>query len=116
MGKASKWFRGLLGLIKPEYNSSHSPSPKPPKEKRRWSFVKSYREKDHHHQLHSSGHVQGHTHPDNHAVEAATTTALAGGIVRGEEWAAIKIQAAFRACLVGTLYSSPSSLSFAFEF
>lgn len=41
MGKASKWFRGLLGLKK------HDPSSQNPKPtKKKWSFVKSYREKD----------------------------------------------------------------------
>ncbi|KAK7307836.1 hypothetical protein VNO77_41250 [Canavalia gladiata] len=122
MGKASKWFRGILGLKTP-----HSPSPslpKPPKEKRRWSFVKSYREKE-------SSTVENHlplTHsePEDHAFAvAAATTAVAeaavaaahaaaaiarlttagrcastttGGILR-EEWAATKIQAAFRGSL-----------------
>ncbi|KAJ8767589.1 hypothetical protein K2173_018147 [Erythroxylum novogranatense] len=46
MGKASRWFRTVLGLKKPDH-----PLPEDkqrPKEKRRWSFVKSYREKDHH--------------------------------------------------------------------
>ncbi|CAL1375416.1 unnamed protein product [Linum trigynum] len=53
MGKASRWFRSVLGLKKP----SDQPLPQQqhaataaarPKEKRRWSFVKSYREKDNH--------------------------------------------------------------------
>ncbi|XP_061337272.1 protein IQ-DOMAIN 22-like [Gastrolobium bilobum] len=136
MGKASKWFRGLLGLRKPDASSSPA---KPPKEKRRWSFVKSYREKDNnrnhhatvdHHAtstyedlpVHSSGHVEGAV-PDNHTMAMAAATAAvaeaavaaahaaaavarlassgrttAGGIIR-EEWAATKIQAAFRGCL-----------------
>lgn len=52
MGKASKWFRSILGLKKTDAHPHHSPStskpqPSPPhKYKRRWSFVKSYREKD----------------------------------------------------------------------
>ncbi|XP_022720032.1 protein IQ-DOMAIN 14 [Durio zibethinus] len=41
MGKASKWFRSILGLKKTD--SNHQPSSST---KRRWSFVKSYREKD----------------------------------------------------------------------
>uniref|UniRef100_A0A803LQQ3 DUF4005 domain-containing protein n=1 Tax=Chenopodium quinoa TaxID=63459 RepID=A0A803LQQ3_CHEQI len=42
MGKASRWFRALLGLKQPDPN----PTPKKqPKDKRRWSFVKSYRDK-----------------------------------------------------------------------
>lgn len=51
MGKASKWFRGLLGLKKTDPSSSSSkqnnPNPNPTKPtKKKWSFVKSYREKD----------------------------------------------------------------------
>ncbi|KAK8533160.1 hypothetical protein V6N13_046321 [Hibiscus sabdariffa] len=48
MGKASKWFRSILGLKKTDpHNPPSSSSSKPPhKDKRRWSFVKSYREKD----------------------------------------------------------------------
>ncbi|KAE8673211.1 RHOMBOID-like 2 [Hibiscus syriacus] len=48
MGKASKWFRSILGLKKPDpHNQPSSSSPKSPhKDKRRWTFVKSYREKD----------------------------------------------------------------------
>ncbi|TYI70380.1 hypothetical protein E1A91_D08G217600v1 [Gossypium mustelinum] len=40
MDKASKWFRSILGLKR---RDSHK---QPPSSKRRWSFVKSYREKD----------------------------------------------------------------------
>ncbi|KAK6274796.1 hypothetical protein POUND7_004505 [Theobroma cacao] len=55
MGKASKWFRSILGLKKTDslHQLSSSSSSKPPqqqqpphKDKRRWSFVKSFREKD----------------------------------------------------------------------
>lgn len=51
MGKATKWFRSLLGLKKPDAPSPSQTAPphsdhKTPK--RRWSFVKSYREKDRH--------------------------------------------------------------------
>ena len=122
MGKASKWFRGLLGLRRPDSPSTTAASaPKPPKEKRRWSFVNSYREKkdNHHHHRHASadpsGHVEGPDDSDKHAMAVAAATAAVaqaavarlrvGGrsaIVR-EEWAAIKIQAAFRGCLVGII-------------
>ncbi|TKY70915.1 IQ-DOMAIN 14 [Spatholobus suberectus] len=122
MGKASKWFRGLLGLKRPD--SPSATAPKPPKEKRRWSFVKSYREKDNttveHHAPptygdRSSGHVEG-AEPDIAAATAAVAAAhaaaavaflacsgrcaatTAGDVIR-EEWAAIKIQAAFRGSL-----------------
>ncbi|XP_021754141.1 protein IQ-DOMAIN 14-like [Chenopodium quinoa] len=42
MGKASRWFRALLGLKQPDPNPTRK---KQPKDKRRWSFVKSYRDK-----------------------------------------------------------------------
>jgi len=102
MGKASKWLRTLLGLKRPD--SPSATAPKPPKEKRRWSFVKSYREKDHsavdHHAPptnggHSSGHVES---ADPHL---GSLTAVSG--VTRKEWAAVKIQAAFRGSLVRTI-------------
>ncbi|XWS61821.1 hypothetical protein CRYUN_Cryun07bG0158200 [Craigia yunnanensis] len=46
MGKASKWFRSILGLKKTDSHHQPSSSKPPKKDKRRWSFVKSYREKD----------------------------------------------------------------------
>jgi len=96
MGKASKWFRSLLALKRPD-----SPSAAAPKEKRRWSFVKSYREKDHsavdHHAppVHSSVHAES-ADPNLPALTAVT---VVGGFTR-EESAAVKIQAAFRGSLV----------------
>ncbi|XVE64895.1 hypothetical protein DITRI_Ditri07aG0138500 [Diplodiscus trichospermus] len=46
MGKASKWFRSILGFKKTDAHHQPSSSKPPHKDKRRWSFVKSYREKD----------------------------------------------------------------------
>lgn len=51
MGKASRWFRSILGLKKHDSANSSSQQPSSSsrpafKEKRRWSFVKSYRERD----------------------------------------------------------------------
>ena len=155
MGKASKWFRGLLGLNKK--TDSHSQTPKPPKEKRRWSFVKSYREKGHHQTKHNNdqtttkaeatsyGKVSASEHEEDankHAIAVAAATAAAAeaavaaahaaaAVVRltssgrcatntavayvsggvPEEWAALKIQAAFRGSLVSTLNSQLSTLS-----
>lgn len=117
MGKASRWFRGLLGLNKSESGSARKQS----KEKRRWSFVKSYREEQQ--QLNNNNnHVTFSTElVDNKqaiAVAAATAAAAeaavaaaqaAAAVVRftasnsiriRQEWAAVKIQAAFRGCLV----------------
>ncbi|KAB2632661.1 protein IQ-DOMAIN 14-like [Pyrus ussuriensis x Pyrus communis] len=141
MGKASKWFWSILGLKKlnPAHqppSSSSSSSPKPPtKDKHRWSFVKSYREKRqqndpvrHHQRTDSSNDA---VDPNKHAIAVAAATAAvaeaavaaaqaaaavvrltsSGRFVRSsavhgsrigireEEWAAVKIQAAFRGCL-----------------
>jgi hypothetical protein len=119
MGKASRWFRGLLGLKKSEHNTSDHH--KPPKEKRRWSFVKSYREEQPHntHVTVETEHVQNN---NKQAIAVAAATAAAAeaavaaaqaaaavvrfnyssnGIVRiREQWAAVKIQSAFRGSLV----------------
>lgn len=122
MGKASRWFRGFLGLKKPEHGSTDQ---KPPKEKRRWSFVKSYREEEEQPLQHHNSHVTfstEHVNNDNKqaiAVAAATAAAAeaavaaakaaadvvrfnsSNGVVRiREQWAAVKIQAAFRGSLV----------------
>lgn len=115
MGKTSRWFRGLLGLKKTEHGSSSDQ--KPPKEKRRWSFVKSYREEHSSHVTFPTEHV----HNNRQAIALAAATAAAAeaavanaqnaaevvrfnyssnGIVRiREQWAAVKIQAAFRGSL-----------------
>ncbi|KAK4365330.1 hypothetical protein RND71_016688 [Anisodus tanguticus] len=53
MGKASKWFRGLLGLKKHDPSTPNNQTPNPTKQpKKKWSFVKSYREKEY-----GGGHV-----------------------------------------------------------
>ncbi|XP_065858177.1 protein IQ-DOMAIN 22 isoform X2 [Euphorbia lathyris] len=86
MGKASKWFRAVLGLKKTD------PSPlrqdetaARTKEKRRWSFVKSYREKDQTLNLHnhrvahnaqsSSVSSQFEEDPNRHAIAVAAAKA-----------------------------------------
>ncbi|KAK4758551.1 hypothetical protein SAY87_019852 [Trapa incisa] len=128
MGRASRWFRGILGLKKPE---SLSPAPKQPpaSQKRRWSFVKSRKDRD------------GQSHPiafeeidtdgvdsERHAIAVAAATAAVaeaavaaaqaaaavvrltnsgscsavmygGGAGNFEEWAALKIQSTFRGYL-----------------
>ncbi|KAI9075182.1 hypothetical protein K1719_042913 [Acacia pycnantha] len=117
MGKVSKWFRGLLSLKKPD-SSSPTPSttslPKPPKGKRRWSFVKSHSEIDNLPAITTATAKTGTHDNDSHtfASVAAASSALrlhggGGECVRAtaettanlEEWAAVKIQAAFRGCL-----------------
>jgi len=124
MGKASKWFRGLLGLKKTERSTSPA---KPPKEKRRWSFVKSNTEKDNN--TAATCPPQGNDGSKHAMAVAAATAAVAEAAVAAAEaaavvvrltsssgrctdvgptrirqhWAAVKIQAAFRGCLVRIL-------------
>ncbi|XP_050227738.1 protein IQ-DOMAIN 22 isoform X2 [Mercurialis annua] len=92
MGKASKWFRAVLGLKKPDpvvpsQQQYHSlPQQQPPtahsKERKRWSFVKSYREKESNHnrsyshsQPLSRGGDQEEEDSNKHAIAVAAATA-----------------------------------------
>ncbi|KAI7987055.1 Protein IQ-DOMAIN 31 [Camellia lanceoleosa] len=97
----AKWFRGLFGLKK-----DHSPSQsaaKPPK--RRWSFVKSHRERDRTPTKNNT--IDDAVDPSKHAIAAAekitssgrsnATTATSAAYV--SEWAVIAIQAHFRGYL-----------------
>ncbi|MED6194787.1 IQ-domain [Stylosanthes scabra] len=114
MGRATKWFRGLFGLRRHSDSAAPPPStttaPKPHKDKRRWSFVNSYREKNLHQHQHrhqvphaSSAHQDDDPPIEVAAVAAAHAPAAAAGLRTAvpsrKEWAAVKIQAAFRGCL-----------------
>ncbi|KAJ6712424.1 IQ MOTIF EF-HAND BINDING SITE P-LOOP CONTAINING NUCLEOSIDE TRIPHOSPHATE HYDROLASE-RELATED [Salix purpurea] len=133
MGKASKWFRAVLGLKKPD-PPLDNPQTTRSKEKRRWSLVKSHREKDHDQQqdieANKTGVLYGQEFeedPNKHALAVAAATAAvaeaavaaaqaaaevvrltssgrcvnnSAAYVRGslglrEDFAAVKIQAAF---------------------
>lgn len=99
MVKAGKWFRGLLGLKKPECpaNPNQNPTTKPPK--RRWSFVKSNREKD---SLDKSQHGASKARldgtgnandPSKHAVAVAAATAkVAEAAIAAAQAAAAVVQ------------------------
>ncbi|KAK1262249.1 Protein IQ-DOMAIN 31 [Acorus gramineus] len=122
MGRASRWLRGLLGGKK-------SPSPgvadgnQPAKERKRWGFVRSFRDRDR--AASTDGVVYGGGGGDEqskHAIAVAAATAAVaeaavaaaqaaaavvrmtssgrcGGGGRREEMAAVRIQAAFRGYL-----------------
>ncbi|KAL3818102.1 hypothetical protein ACJIZ3_004007 [Penstemon smallii] len=99
MGKASKWFRGLLGLKKPDRNPI--PSEKPASPKKKWSFSMSHKEKD----LHKPQHgrvlavaVKQTSRGGNSSATAYVSRSCAGYWTR-EEWAAVMIQSRFRAYL-----------------
>ncbi|EEF51113.1 protein IQ-DOMAIN 22 [Ricinus communis] len=88
MGKASKWFRAVLGFKKsdpvpPHQTHQHQQTANRPKETKRWSFVKSYREKDSKNHSHNYNHSQQLTaqevyneeDPNKHAIAVAAATA-----------------------------------------
>lgn len=98
MGKASKWFRAVLGLKKLD-PPLDQPQTTRSKDKRRWSFVKSHREKDHDHQQRQqdieaskTGVLYGQEFeedPNKHAVAvAAATAAVAEAAVAAAQAAA----------------------------
>ncbi|KAL6348877.1 hypothetical protein AAG906_033533 [Vitis piasezkii] len=107
MGKASKWFRGLLGLKKTD-SPAPTPAPAPARldksVKRRWSFVRSYREKDHtRHANDRRGALYGEPHPpsayadgvdpNKHAIAvAAATAAVAEAAVAAAQAAAAVVR------------------------
>ncbi|GAB4856908.1 IQ-domain [Ancistrocladus abbreviatus] len=90
MGRATRWFKGLLGLKRTDQPSSSSgrSDPKHPlstKDKpRRWSFVRSYREKSSHQPAaRFSDIILG---PQHHASDITiTTTATADTYVDSED-------------------------------
>ncbi|KAK8940594.1 hypothetical protein KSP39_PZI010343 [Platanthera zijinensis] len=148
MGRAARWFLGLLGGKKAAVDSGSTAENRPAKEKKRWGFMKSFRERDRASQqsrpspqpkehrkgsyrearmesISDDGDEQG-----KHAIavaaataavaEAAVAAAQAAAVVvrltssgrsaglvvsraaKRDEWAAVKIQAAFRGYLAFT--------------
>ncbi|GFP85168.1 hypothetical protein PHJA_000660600 [Phtheirospermum japonicum] len=74
MGKASKWFRGLFGLKKSDPNPN--PAQKPPA-KKKWSFAKAHKERDHpkpQHEAAPSGFDDG-VDASRHAIAVAAAPA-----------------------------------------
>ncbi|KAK6137523.1 hypothetical protein DH2020_028776 [Rehmannia glutinosa] len=91
MGKASKWFRGLLGLKNTDTNHNHAQKPPP---KKKWSFAKSHKEND---RQKSRQSVAPGGDDDNdaskHAIAvAAATAAVAEAAVAAAQAAAAVVQ------------------------
>ncbi|XP_028113247.1 uncharacterized protein LOC114311316 isoform X2 [Camellia sinensis] len=89
MGKAARFFRGLLGLKKEE------PRPPAKQPKRRWSFGKSHREKDLStaNNAASPGFDAGDGDPSKHAIAvAAATAAVAEAAVAAAQAAAAVVR------------------------
>lgn len=139
MGWASRWFRGLLG------GGKKASEPRPEREKKRWGFGKSFREKEPvrpptppvqppatPRRTYAASHDGGDEQNKRAIAVAAATAAVAEAAVaaaqaaaavvrltssgrcapaaaKQEEWAAVRIQAAFRGYLVSF---SPSALRF----
>ncbi|KAG5249307.1 protein IQ-DOMAIN [Salix suchowensis] len=121
MGKASKWFRAVFGLIKPDPPLDY-PQVTRSKERRRWSFVKSHREKEQqHHQQHQqeseavkAGVLYGQEFeedPNKHAIAvAAATAAVAEAAVAAAQAAAevVRLTSSGRCASNSVAYTSGS--------
>ncbi|XP_073285686.1 protein IQ-DOMAIN 22-like [Primulina huaijiensis] len=89
MGKASKWFRALLGLKKSDPNPNTHQIHQPPKKK--WSFAKSHKEKGRQKSQHVV--VTDDDDPSRHAIAvAAATAAVAEAAVAAAKAAAVVVQ------------------------
>ncbi|KAF7828308.1 protein IQ-DOMAIN 14-like [Senna tora] len=101
MGKASKWFRGLLlGRKKTDSSSPTASASRPPKDKRIWRFGKSYRLNDNLHANTAQPSIpNNHTHAHAHELRLPTSASARCAAGNREQWAAVKIQSVFRGCL-----------------
>lgn len=89
MGKASKWFRALLGLKKSDPNPNTHQIPQPPKKK--WSFAKSHKEEGRQKSQH--GVVTNDDDHSHHAVAvAAAKAAVAEAAVAAAQAAAVVVR------------------------
>ncbi|KAH6759629.1 hypothetical protein C2S52_022887 [Perilla frutescens var. hirtella] len=92
MGKAAKWFRGLLGLKSTDTNHRHAQKPPP---KKKWSFAKSNKETDRHKSHHDVVPVpeDDNEATSKHAIAvAAATAAVAEAAVAAAQAAAAVVQ------------------------
>lgn len=89
MGRASKWFRGLLGFKKPDPNAD--PAQRSPS-KKRWSFSKGKDRRKSQHGVVPGGHVND-DEAGRHAIAvAAATAAVAEAAVAAAHAAAAVVQ------------------------
>ncbi|KAL8556918.1 hypothetical protein ACS0TY_004406 [Phlomoides rotata] len=88
MGKASKWFRGLLGLKSTDNNQSHSQRPPSPT-KKKWTLSKSHKEKD---RYKYSGSEEDNEASKHAIAVAAATAAVAEAAVAAAQAAAAVVQ------------------------
>ncbi|KAL3645640.1 Protein of unknown function (DUF4005) [Castilleja foliolosa] len=94
MGKASKWFRGLFGLRKPDPNPNPNPDNKPPP-KKKWSFNKAHKERDHPKPQHTtapSGYDDRADASRRAIAVAAATAAVADAAVAAAQAAAAVVK------------------------
>uniref|UniRef100_A0A5B7AJN2 DUF4005 domain-containing protein n=1 Tax=Davidia involucrata TaxID=16924 RepID=A0A5B7AJN2_DAVIN len=110
MGKAARWFRGLLGIKKEESpwqsvatTTKTRSEPKPAK--KRWCFIKSHRVKDRTTKhtddrrgsygdvlsQSSCGHADGGVGPNNHAIAVAAATAAVADAAVAAAQAAVAV-------------------------
>ncbi|PIA49539.1 hypothetical protein AQUCO_01300382v1 [Aquilegia coerulea] len=134
MGKTARWFRGLLGgNTKKESSSLSTSESKPLKEKKRWSFVKSFRDKDRQQQQPppttvrrasyregsssslsstTNAYYEGVADPNKHAIAvAAATAAVAEAAVAAAQAAAavVKLTSSGR-CTTSAAYVSDNEM------
>ncbi|XP_004244720.1 protein IQ-DOMAIN 24 [Solanum lycopersicum] len=96
MGKASKWFKALLGFKKNESSISST-------NKKKWGDVKSYKDKDFQ-QHHEKSHYMNSRAGVDLAIYEVHSSLTTSSVIRtttwnSEEWAAVVIQSYFRAYL-----------------
>ncbi|XP_057775734.1 protein IQ-DOMAIN 22-like [Salvia miltiorrhiza] len=85
MGRASKWFRGLLGFKKPD--PSADPTQNPPS-KKRWSFPKAKHRRRSHHAVAPGGYLDDDETSRQAIAVAAATAAVAEAAVAAAHAAA----------------------------
>ncbi|KAH9617466.1 hypothetical protein KSS87_011400 [Heliosperma pusillum] len=99
MGKASRWFRTLLGLKRPDPNPTQNPSTKPSKDKRKWTFLKSSSISRPRSNSYGETAADGQDYADKLPVFAADAVRVLHSGQYAQVWAAVHIQSRFRGYL-----------------